>query len=390
MAWGVDTTLIDRFNGAREAMAGMFPSRRRVGKTYQGFARQLCSLGNRVLGPVMEHLRRQLCRIAQKHWSREGFVAFAVDGSRVNAPRTAANEEGLGCGGRYKTGPQLWLTTLWHMGTGLPWCWKIGKANEAERVHLRQMLHFLPKNALLVADAGFVGYDLLKGILAGNRSFLVRVGSNVRLLKKLGCAKIESDGTVYLWPAKFQKSNMPPLVLRMITLQRGSKKMYLLTNLDEETLSGTQATVLYEMRWGVEVFFRSLKQTLGRRKMLSHGPKQTIAELSWSMVGLQLLGLLSVEQIIKTGKDPLSWSVALALRAVRRAMQNLKPSKHHHDLFIALSISVKDNYNRKGSKNARNWPHKKTESPPGAPKVRIATKWEVQKAKEIMNDTMLI
>ena len=389
MALGDGLTLLDRFLNAREAITGMFPSRRRVGETYQGYVKQLQLLGSRLLKPVTECLRGQLRRVAQEggYWTREGFVAFAVDGSRIDAPRTAANEQALGCGGRDKTGPQFWLTTLWHMGTGLPWAWKSGPSTDAERTHLRQMLHLLPDNALLVADAGFVGYDLLSEILSGGRSFLVRVGANVRLLQNLGYAEVENDGTVYLWPTKAQSEKQPPLTLRLIVHQRGKKRRYLLTNLSEEKLSRRQAGVLYEMRWGVEVFFRSLKQTLARRKMLSHAPKQAAAELAWTMIGLQVLGLMSVEQIIKSGKDPLSWSVATSLRAVRLTMQDRKPSRSR-SLLAALSLSVKDSYNRKSRKRARDWPHKKTQSPPGVPKIRKANEMEIQKAKGVRNKKM--
>jgi len=389
MAWGDGLTLLDRFVGAREAITGMFPSRRRVGETYQGFVKQLQQLGSRLLEPIMECLRGQLRRIAQEkgYWTREGFVAFAVDGSRIDAPRTAANEQALGCGGRDKTTPQFWLTTLWHMGTGLPWAWKSGPSTDAERTHLRQMLDLLPGNALLVADAGFVGYELLNEILSGGRSFLVRVGANVHLLKNLGYAEVENDGTVYLWPTKAQSGKQPPLTLRLIVHQRGKKRRYLLTNLGEEKLSRRQTEVLYEMRWGVEIFFRSLKQTLARRKMLSRAPKQAAAELAWTMIGLQLLGLMSVEQIIKSGKDPLSWSVATSLRAIRRTMQDRKPSQSR-SLLTTLSLSVKDNYKRKSRKRARNWPHKKTQSPPGVPKIRKANEMEIQKAKGIKDKKM--
>ncbi len=376
-------TLKDRFAEARKCIIEMYPTRRRVGQTYQGFIKQLMSLGNILLVPVMEHLRRRLREIAAEHWTREGFLAFAVDGSRVEMPRTEANEESFGCGGRKGTGPQAWLTTLWHIGSGLPWAWLIGKATDAERNHLRDMLHILPEKALLIADAGFTGYDLMKKILLHNRSFLIRVGSNVTLLKNLGYAKIENDGTVYLWPVKAQETATPPLVLRLITLQRHGKKMYLLTNLDEETLSTKQAAFFYELRWGVEVFFRSLKQTLSRRKMLSRAPRQARAELAWTMIGLQLLGLLSVTEIIRVKHDPLSWSVAMSLRAVRNSMQNRQPSAPHRDLLIAFSKCVKDRYTRKSSKKARNWPHKKKESPPGCPKIRNANKTELALIKEI-------
>lgn len=384
MAWDCGDTLGDRFDAARDAVTGMFPSRKRVGKTYQGFIKALRRLGQGLLDHVMADLRGSLRQVAGAHWTREGFVAFAADGSRVECPRTEANEKALGCGGRKGSGPQFWLTTLWHMGTGLPLGWKIGRSTDAERTHLRGMLSLLPTNALLVADAGFTGYELLKEILAGGRSFLIRVGSNVRLLRELGYAKLEDDGMVYLWPEKFQKSKQPPLMLRLIVLQRKGKKIYLLTNLPVEQLSDKQAGILYGMRWGVELFYRSMKQTLARRKMFSHAPRQARTELGWTLVGLQLLGLVSVEQIIQSGKDPLSWSVAASLRVVRAAMKDRKPrGSHRGGLLGHLSRAVKDSYKRRGEKKARNWPHKKKQKPPGAPKIHKASEKEIENAQQI-------
>ena len=213
---------------------------------------------------------------------------------------------------------------------------------------------------------------------------LIRVGSNVRLLRELGYAEVEDGQTVYLWPEKFQKAKQPPLVLRAIVLQRKGKKMYLVTNLSPERLSDKQASVLYEMRWGVEMFYRSMKQTLARRKMLSRTPGRAQAELAWTLVGLQLLGLVSVEQIAGSGKDPLSWSVAASLRAVRLAGRDRRPpGPCRGGLLGCLRGALKDRYERRSSKQARKWPHKKKESPPGAPKFRKATALEARKAKRL-------
>ena len=188
------------------------------------------------------------------------------------------------------------------------------------------------------------------------------------MLKELGYAEIEDGQTVYLWPEKFRKG----------------KKMYLVTDLPAVQLSDEQAAVLYEMRWGVEVFYRSLKQTLQRRKMLSEVPARVRLELGWTLVGLQLLGLLSVEPIIDSGKDPLRWSVAISLRVVRLSMRGSKPRRSGRGGFRgALSRAVRDNYKRRRSKKACYWPHKKRETPPGAQKIRNAKVSEVKKAQEI-------
>jgi hypothetical protein len=155
----------------------------------------------------------------------------------------------------------------------------------------------------------------------------------------------------------------------------------LITNvLQHDDLSDETAATIYRMRWGVEVFYRSLKQTLQRRKMRSAAPRQAALELHWSIVGLLLLGLLSVRAITARHKDPLSWSVALALRVVRRAMD--KPPAYR-TLLRRLAGAITDTYTRRGDKKARNWPHKKNDPPPGQPKLRIASEKELRHAQQL-------
>jgi hypothetical protein len=170
--------------------------------------------------------------MARTQWTREGWCAFAVDGSRVECPRTKANEEELGCAGRKKTGPQLFLTTLWHMGTGLPWDFRIGPGTASERRHLEDMLAALPEQALVVADAGFTGYELCQRIITAKKNFLLRVGANVHLLQELGYVGREGVDTVYLWPEQHWKEE--PLVLRLIVIESDGKKMHLLTNVRDK------------------------------------------------------------------------------------------------------------------------------------------------------------
>jgi hypothetical protein len=57
------------------------------------------------------------------------------------------------------------VTTLLHLATGVVWDFTSGPARSSEREHLRQMLAALPQQTLLIADAGFTGYDLLMAIL---------------------------------------------------------------------------------------------------------------------------------------------------------------------------------------------------------------------------------
>lgn len=230
------------------------------------------------------------------------------------------------------------LTVLYHMGTGLPWAWRTGPGTDAERGHLRSMLATLPPGALLVADAGFTGYDLLRIVSEHGLSFLIRVGANVTLLQELGL-EVRVDGdTVWLWP--LNKRDQRPLKLRLIRLKKDSGspgEMCLLTNVfDRERLPDETAAALYKKRWGVEVFFRSFKRTPQQRKMRSRSPESAKLELHWAMVALLLLGLMSVASLVAEGHDQLRLRVATALRVVRHSMRMPRVWRIGGDLRMLL------------------------------------------------------
>jgi hypothetical protein len=387
MAWDEGQTLGARFEAACE-LGRLWHRHWKLGASYGGFTAAL-SAGTEDLVPAMvRRFQRMMRELALSHWTRCGWCALAVDGSRIETPHTAANELGLGCAGRDKTAPQVFLTTLWHMGLGLPWDFRLGPGAASEQRHLEQMLPDLPPQALLVADAGFVGYELCGRILQAGSSFLLRVGSNRQLLTELGYYAEERQGLVYLWPKKFRRQ--PPLVLRLVKLTRGSQTIYLLTNvLDAAKLSDQQASTLYEMRWGVEVFYRSYKQTLDRRVVKSRTPATALAEVAATMLGLWLLGMLSVKRLTLRGVDPLRWSVAKARNAVRRTMRaplashRRGPCHRSLNLDHALAHAMRDRYRRRGAKAARNYPRKKRERPPGPPIIKKATPHQRRIAKQV-------
>ncbi len=372
--WSAEPTLGGRFEAGVHLLAQMFPSRRRAGATYQGFIAALGRASHALLAVIVPHLRQAVVRTAGDAWAVRGWVVFGADGSKIDVPMTEANEQGLGVAGRKRAGPQMLLTVLFHVGSGLVWAWRRGVAKASERAHLLEMLDTLPPNAMLLADAGFTGYDLLKAILDSDRSFLIRVGSNVHLLTRLYEVKWFDD-LVWLWPKDARKAGQRPLALRLITVNGGRKgTMHLLTNvLDPKRLSGADAAKLYSMRWGIELLYRSLKQVMRRGRMLSGSPANARVELDWSVVGLWILGLANAQAC----RDLRRLSPARTLRAIRAAMGG-----RGGRLWDALADAMRDRYERTGSKKARHWPHKKKDKPPGEPKARTATAEEVMKAKE--------
>jgi len=373
-------TLADRFSEARATVVKMYPSRRRPGRTYAGFIEQLAKRSAKLLALVMHGLRCHVERVAGVNWKVAGHLAFGVDGSKSDAPRTRANENGLKIAGKNKSVPQQLLVALVHLGTGLPWSFRRGQANASERSLLIEQLACLPAKVLLVGDAGFVGYMLLQTILHAKCNLLVRAGRNVRLLRELGWDVQERGDCVYIWPERARKDGLVPLVLRQIVLMDGRNRcMCLLTNLDSEALTLEVARELYQRRWGIEVFFRGLKQTLARRKMLSKTPEHAQVELDWTLVGYWILGLWLCEQRVE--KVPVSHGLAWTLRLVRSAMTGRLDRRSN--LTAAWRHMTVDRYVRLHPKKARDWPHKKNDPPCGMPHVRLATPIEIRYANAL-------
>jgi hypothetical protein len=379
MVWQKAQSLTQALEAARELTVEFYGSRRRPGHTLQGFCGALQARTAGCLKVLTPALRRQAQRRCGRRWRWGRWVVLAVDGSRIDCPRTQANETVLRCAGKRRTGPQIMLTSIFHLESGLLWDWRRGPGVEAERTHLREMIGQLPSRTLLVGDAGFVGYDLLRQLQARGHDFLIRVGRGGHLLTELETVKGQPKSTVYLWPAS--RRDQEPLKLRLIRFQSRRQEVCLLTTLSVKELPLRQARGLYKRRWVVEVAYRSLKQTLGHRTMLSRTPELALVELDWALVGMWMLGLMAAGQVRQADLGRIS--IAGALHVVRRAMRRGRRRMPAGGLGRALRESVVDGYQRRRSKNARDWPHKKKDKPPSPPHVRTATAKEKAQLQQL-------
>ena len=379
-------------------------SQRLIGRvavgSYQALTNALVTYGGRLVPLLWNRLQRLMEEVGKEHWRIGSWLPLAVDGSRASAPRTKANEAafraanyGKGRTAKYRkkksknkrkknrakaetVTPQIWLTLLWHMGLRLPWCWKMGPSDSSEREHFREMLiqQSFPKNTLFCGDAGFTGYDFWKSIMDQAQHFLMRVGANVRLLTKLGYYARERNGIVYVWPDSAARKKQPPLILRLIHLKSERGDVYLLTNvLLSRRLSDALASRLYRLRWGIELQFRTLKQTFGRRTLRSRTPERAYAELEWSLMGLWMIHLFAVKEQVTVGEPPSETSVAMAIQVVRSILFLwCEVPEEGADLWTQLQNAVIDRYERQSSKRGRYRPHKKDVPSAGKPIIVVA------------------
>ena len=148
------------------------------------------------------------------------------------------------------------------------------------------------------------------------------------------------------------------------------------------------------MRWGIEVEFRGLKQTLDRAKLRSRNAQRLLVELDWSILGMAVAELFALKEQLSSraspstdknnAADPLKRSLAKTMRALRRCLGNLKEvPQSGQDLRIQLRKAVTDGYKRKRPKRARYRRKNPDKKPLGDPEIRILTEEENVKLQQI-------
>jgi hypothetical protein len=258
MTWCCGNSQAECFEIAKGFTAVCLAKRRRPGQTVQGFQKALAKLPMSVLRAVAQGLRRRLLELFDL--CTDGWIVLGVDGSDLQCPRAAELEQRLDPPRRKNGPPQVWVTALVHLRTGLLWAWRLGLGFNRERSHVRALLATLPPNVLLVADAGYTGYELAQALVAAGVSFLIRVSSKDYLYTEQapwGSRTRTFDGEeLWCWPRDARKRKQPLLRVRLLRLrdERRRQEVWLLTNvLDHQRLSHAQAGLYYRWRWENEM-----------------------------------------------------------------------------------------------------------------------------------------
>jgi hypothetical protein len=365
--------------------------------------------------------------VAGRFWQDGDWVLMGFDGSRVTTPRTVSNETefcapnyGQGQTAKYRKkkskgmrrrkneknkpqpqAPQVWITMIWHMSLRLPWVWRLGPSHSSERGHVMEILkqEQLPENTLFCGDAGFVGYDFWKSIRGQGMDFLVRVGGNVNLLSETADIKRLGGGTVLCWPKGKMDSGAEPLRLRLVKVKVGRTTMWMLTSvLDPKKLPKKKIIRYYKMRWGVEVEYRGLKQTIDKRNLRCRNSDRVYVELDWSIRAMACAELVALREQIRDDHDSETQSqhdyetkersLANIMRALRKCMRNLnKYTDASNDLLLQLSIALVQKYNNRTDKKARYRPKNSDKKPLGEPTIRKLNREERRKLRQIDEQT---
>lgn len=389
MTWVAGDSAAERFCSAAALYVARHQHDKRPGRSFQGFQQALAKVPLPLLHALFAALRRRLTQLWQDAWQHNGFTVVACDGSRLECPRSAELEKRLECCSKQGSAPMLQVTALVLLPVGLLWSWSVGPGNAAEHEQLRQLLPTLPRCALLVADACYLGYDLYWDILRAKADFLIRTSSRAYLYtEQHEPLKRFRESIVYLWPTKEQNRN-PPLKLRLIRIRAKKKRhdVWLLTSvLDPARLSRKQAGELYRWRWQIEGVFRTYKRTLPKVKLWSRTEALVYREAEVSLLALQLLTLQSIgKRLARTVADgPRSpRETLLHLRGEITTALGSELGPRQQQWYRTRLAQVRRGGNRKKTK--RQWPRRKKHKPPKPPKLRVLPKRLKNKMKQALS-----
>jgi hypothetical protein len=154
------------------------------------------------------------------------------------------------------------------------------------------------------------------------------------------------------------------------------------TDLPKIRLNDRQVVTLYGARGGVEVFFRTCKQTFGCRKLRPRAAVNAQLELEWSLVGLWCICLLGHRELRASGQEPVRLSPAAARHAFQGTLPEyrVRPESPAETLWAQLRRARLDDYQRRAAKTSRAYPRKKQRIPIGIPRILLATDRQIAQA----------
>ncbi|WP_413754515.1 IS4 family transposase [Streptomyces sp. R-74717] len=286
------------------------------------------------LGPeVLKALFARVCRPVAVPGSRgawfRGLRLVAVDGTTFDLPDTVANagsfgRPGTGRGQGRSAYPQARVAALVECGTHAVFAAEVGPLAVHETVLAGRLFSSLTGGMLLMADRGFLGFDLWRAAAATGADLLWRVKSNA----VLPVVTSLPDGSYLseIVAARDKNRRADPARVRVIEYTLGPRgkdgTVYRLvtTLLDPDTAPAAELAALYAERWEIETTLDEIKTHLG-------GPRLVLRSQHPAGAEQEIFAFLLVHHAVRDlmhgaarqeGHDPDRISFTRAVRVVRR------------------------------------------------------------------------
>lgn len=300
--------------------SGISQARKRVG------IEPLQILHDELVVPIAVRGNKQITKGA---WYRK-WRLVSVDGSTLDVADTKENVTAFG---RPKASrgqsafPQIRLVSLVENGTHVLFGSRMAGYRTGELTLTKDVIGFLDKEMLCLADRNFFSYSLWKQAQATEAQLVWRVKKNL----KLPCLKRFRDGSylskIYA-SAKDRRHDRSGIEVRVVEYtMRGvpdAEPVYRLitTILDPKDAPAKELASLYHERWEIENAFDEFKTHLRGAKIVlrSKRPELVLQEFyGFMMAHFAIRGLMH-EAALKADEDPDRLSYVHCVRVIRRKL----------------------------------------------------------------------
>jgi len=287
---------------------------------------------------------------------------ICADGTGLLASDTVENQDVWPQQANQREGcafPQLRLCALFNLHTGIALDYRLGNKRSHELPLLREQEASFKKNDIFIGDKGFICfYDQARLLERG-------VDSIVALAKRKPVPDNKADKrfgkddiliTIPKFTSATARSRYPqdrwdelPKAIQMRQIKVSfsvpgyrSTQIYLLTTLlDDIAYPANVIAELYRQRWGVELYFRDLKTTLGMEFLKSKTPDMVEKEIQMFFIVFNIIRHLMEEGKTASGSDILAFKscvqTVIAYCNDESFSSSLTPIKHKRLLLREIS-----------------------------------------------------
>ncbi len=271
-------------------------------------------------------------------WYR-GWRVMSLDGTTLDVADTAENARAFGrpgsARGAKSTGafPQLRLVGLLENGTHVISAATLGAYRVHERALKTAVLPALTADMLVLADRGFLSFDLWRPAAATGAALVWRASAHLRLpvLERYADGSYRSE---LRWNSHCQSADRTAISVRVVDYSvtggpQGAQPYRLVTSLlDPARAPSAELAALYQERWEMETAFDELKTHLrGARRVLRSKTPELVRQEVWGLLlahfAIRTLMHEAALGALPRARDPDTLSFTHAVNVTRRTLPHV-------------------------------------------------------------------
>ncbi|RRJ97241.1 IS4 family transposase [Opitutaceae bacterium TAV4] len=277
-----------------------------------------------------------------------GHRVKVIDGTGMSMPDTEQNRRQWPYAGEQKPGcgfPVAQLVGLFCLGTGRLVKFALSPWKSHEISLARQLVGWVHKGEVLLADRGFCGWGLIA--LFARKGVPVVFRLHQARKDKPGISQWKKPQRPQTWERCLWNELPCELVVRIVHFQvevpgfRTRRIALATTLLDTARYPDNELAALYMRRWRIELFFKDIKITLGLDILRCLTPQMVEKEIWMQAIAYNMVRALMLETAITHDVDIERLSFKGTIDTLRSWLPLLLPAKPRKNRLLIHQITLR-------------------------------------------------